>query len=226
MKRVNYITIILTSVCILFSLTGKTQTVQVDKTTGRLYAQPYQGSLVQQLVPGKEPVKGTPLLFEDAQPATIYKEGQKFNEKNVLIDLNQEIIIFSSPKGNYFTAFSEIDSMEMGLFHFVYKNNLGLVQLIDQAGKFKGFKKVLLTFKEADYKPSFDQGTRYDEWKKNEAYYFQIEDKLIEVSRIKDFSDVLSEAKYAELSKFARLNSIKKITYQDMVTIIGFLNRV
>lgn len=201
------------------------QTVQVDKNTGRLYSQPFKGSLVQQLIPDKPGVQGSPYWLEQASGATLYTDGKAFNEEKVLIDLDRQIIIYSTRSGNFFVEANDVDSILYAeTYHLITDPQLGVMERVFQYDKRSGFVRKMVSFKEANYRPQFDQGSKYDQWVSTESYYVKTEEGIMhEVSRLKDFRSFLSDSEYDALKGYGKSHQINKLDRAALIELLQFL---
>lgn len=201
------------------------QTVQVDRNTGRLYMQPYNGSLVQQMEPTGEKTRGTPFLYDTACPAVLFIDNSQFDFDETIVDLDQEIIILQLKTGNQYLSLTKLDSAELCSSMYRYDSQLGFVELIYHEKEYTLLKLTRIKLKKADYKPQFDQGTRYDEYVKSVSLNIEKEGRSHSFNKISDLSSFLTKEEYAGVRKYVKQTGIgKKPNQEETIQILRFLN--
>jgi hypothetical protein len=107
------------------------------------------------------------------------------------------------------TAKTDDEALKEGYFLVLYQDKSALL------------KRILKTFKQADYKNPYSNGTRYDEFRSTVSYYILKPDQTLEKVKLSDKSIIETLGAHAdELKAFVKQEKLSGKTENDAIQIV------
>ncbi len=159
--------------------------------------------------------KEVPIKFDAYRQYLILLRPQAGND-SIIVNTNQvKSFQFKNSDGQVYTfrhiptAKTDDEVLKQGYFLVLYQNKSALL------------KRILKTFKPADYKNPYSNGTRYDEFRNAVSYYILKPDQTLEKVKLSDKSIIEALGAHAdELKAFAKQNNLSGKTENDAIQLV------
>ena len=159
--------------------------------------------------------KEVPLKFDAYRQHLILLRPWAGND-SIIVNANQvKSFEFRNSAGQVYTfrhiptAKTADEALKEGYFLVLYQNKSALL------------KRVLKTFKPADYKNPYSNGTRYDEFRNTVSYYILKPDQTLEKVKLSDKSIIEALGDHTnELKAFVKQENLSGKTENDVIQIV------